>query len=173
VDELDHALGPAEAAVTLVEYGDYECPFCGRAHVVMEEILRALGSRLLCVFRHFPLATAHPHAELAAEAAECAASQGKFWEMHATLFANQDALEVEDLVGYANGLALDTPRFARELAERRYAKRVREDFLGGVRSGVNGTPTFFIDGVRYDGSWELEPLERALGARIARRHEAA
>jgi protein-disulfide isomerase len=110
------------------------------------------------VFRNFPLTTVHPHAELAAEAAEAAGAQRKFWPMHDTLFENQEALEFEELLEYANQLELDVRQFALDLEEHRYAERVREDFLGGVRSGVNGTPTFFINGFRHDGSYDLQSL---------------
>jgi protein-disulfide isomerase len=153
VSALDHAAGPDDAPVTLVEYGDYECPYCGMAHPIVKAAQRELGSQLRFVFRHFPLAEAHPHARVAAQAAEAAAAQGRFWEMHDMLFEHQDALEPEDLVGYAKSLGLDTARFARDLEAGTYAKRVRDDFRNGVRSGVNGTPTFFVNGVRYNGSW--------------------
>jgi protein-disulfide isomerase len=149
----DHAAGPADARITLVEYGDYECPYCGMAYPVVREIQRALGDDLRFVFRNFPLAQAHPHAEHAAEAAEAAAAQGKFWEMHDMLYEHQDALEDDDLVGYARALGLDADRVARELATGAHEERVRRDFREGVRSGVNGTPTFFVNGVRYDGDW--------------------
>jgi protein-disulfide isomerase len=118
------------------------------------------------VFRNFPMTTVHPHAELAAEAAEAAGGQRKFWPMHDTLFENQEALEFEDLLEYANQLELDVPRFARDLEEHRYADRVREDFLGGVRSGVNGTPTFFINGYRHDGSFDLQSLLDAINEMV-------
>lgn len=153
VSALDHAAGPDDAPVTLVEYGDYECPYCGMAHPIVKAARRELGSQLRFVFRHFPLAEAHPHARLAAQAAEAAAAQGRFWEMHDMLFEHQDALGMEDLVGYAESLALDTARFERDLESRTYEKKVRDDFRNGVRSGVNGTPTFFVNGSRYDGSW--------------------
>ena len=149
----DHATGPDDAPVTLVEYGDYECPYCGMAHPIVKRAQRELGSKLRFVFRNFPLAEAHPHSRLAAQAAEAAGAQGKFWEMHDTLFEHQDALEVQDLVGYAELLGLDTVRFARDLAAGTHAKRVQNDFRSGVKSGVNGTPTFFMNGARYDGSW--------------------
>jgi len=112
-----------------------------------------MGDNLRFVFRHFPLSEAHPHAQRAAEAAEAAGAQGHFWEMHDLLFHNQDALEDADLLAYAAQIGIDAQRVARELAAGTYAKRVRDDFRGGVRSGVNGTPTFFINGVRYDGNW--------------------
>jgi protein-disulfide isomerase len=156
VSDRDHIAGTDDAPVTLVEYGDYECPYCGMAYPVVKRARQALGDELRFVFRNFPLAEAHPHARLAAEAAEAAGAQEKFWEMHDTLFEHQDALETEDLASYAEAVGLDLARFARELEDGTYAKRVRDDFRSGVKSGVNGTPTFFINGVRYDGSWANE-----------------
>ena len=153
VSEADHSAGADDAPVTLVEYGDYECPYCGMAHPIVKRAQAELGSQLRFVFRNFPLAEAHPHARLAAQAAEAAGAQGRFREMHDMLFEHQDALEVEDLVGYAKALGLDTQQFARDLEDAAYAKRVRDDFRSGVKSGVNGTPTFFMNGARYDGSW--------------------
>jgi protein-disulfide isomerase len=149
----DHEAGPDDAPVTLVEYGDYECPYCGMAYLVVKSAQRELGKQLRFVFRNFPLAEAHPHARLAAQAAEAAAAQGKFWQMHDALFEHQDALEAEDLSGYAKSLGLDMAQFARDLQDAKYTKRVRDDFRSGVRSGVNGTPTFFINGSRFEGSW--------------------
>ena len=173
VGEGDHVSGPATAPATLVEYGDYECPYCGQAHPVVREVRRRFGPRLRFVFRHFPLATVHPHAEPAAEAAEAAGAQGKFWEMHDLLYENQSALDDDDLVRYADAIGLDPSRFVEELAGHVHAARVREDFLGGARSGVNGTPTFFINGVRHDGPYDLESLseaiEEAVGAVPSRR----
>jgi protein-disulfide isomerase len=167
VFEDDHRSGRDDAPVTLVEYGDYECPHCGRAHPIVQQVRKRMGPRLRFVFRNFPLAEAHPHAVHAAEAAEAAAVQGKFWEMHDLLFERQDALGDSDLVRYANELALDAGRLQEELASGVHEARVRKDFRSGVRSGVNGTPTFFINGARYDGSWDrdslLEVLERAAG----------
>jgi protein-disulfide isomerase len=151
VSERDHAQGPATASVTLVEYGDYECPYCRAAVAIVEELQRVLPDELRFVFRHFPLENLHPRARRAAEAAEAAAAQGKFFEMHATLFAHQTALAVEDLQRYAAELDLDTARFGAELKADTYADRVREDFRGGIRSGVRGTPTVYLDEVRYDG----------------------
>jgi len=121
-----------------------------------------MGERLRFVFRNFPITTAHPHAEQAAEAAEAAAAQGQFWPMHDLLYENQRHLETDDLIAYASRLGLDVPRFQRELADHVHAARVREDFMSGVRSGVNGTPTFYIDGERYEGSYDAEPLLDAL-----------
>ena len=153
VTTRDHAAGPENAPVTLVEYGDYECPYCGMAYLIVKEAQGELGNELRFVFRNFPLAEAHPHARAAAQAAEAAAAQGRFWEMHDTLFEHQDALEAEDLLAHAKSIGLDMQQFARDLADPTYTKRVRDDFRSGVRSGVNGTPTFFMNGERYDGSW--------------------
>ncbi len=172
VSERDHAAGPDDAPVTLVEYGDYECPYCGMAYPIVKAAQRELGSQLRFVFRNFPLGEIHPHARHAAQTAEAAAAQGKFWEMHDMLFEHQDALEDADLVGYAEMLELDAERIARELEAGTYAKRVRDDFRSGVRSGVNGTPTFFVNGERYEGSWaNEEAFVRALrdAARLASR----
>jgi protein-disulfide isomerase len=162
VSDADHRSGSDEAVVTLVEYGDYECPHCGRAQPIVEEVKRQMGRRLGFVFRHFPLSNAHPHAQQAAEAAEAAASQGRFWEMHESLFARQDALEASDLVRRAGKLGLDAARFEQELAEGTHAGRVHKDFRSGVRSGVNGTPTFFVNGHRHDGPWDVATLLEAL-----------
>jgi protein-disulfide isomerase len=162
VSQRDHQQGPATALVTLVEYGDYECPYCGEAYPIVKEIKLRLGDRLHFVFRNFPLTQSHPHAEHAAEAAEAAAAQGKFWEMHDSLFEHQQALDDAHLVHYAAALDLDKEKFAREMTEHVYAPRVREDFLSGIRSGVNGTPTFYINGVRHDASYALETLLAAI-----------
>jgi protein-disulfide isomerase len=165
VNERDHVTGPDDAPVTLVEYGDYECPHCGRAHPVVKAVQRELEGQLRFVFRNFPLAEAHPHAVLAAQSAEAAGAQGRFWEMHDMIFEHQDALEPEDLVGYAEALGLDITRFKSEIEAGTYAKKVRDDFRSGVKSGVNGTPTFFVNGVRYDGSWaNVEAFINALRA---------
>jgi protein-disulfide isomerase len=162
VGSKDHKQGPTDAPVTLVEYGDYECPYCGEAYPVVKALQERLGDQVSFVFRNFPLSEAHPHAEEAAEAAEAAASQGKFWEMHDLLYENQDALEPEDLVKYARALKLELPRFVLEMREHVYKERVREDFRNGVRSGVNGTPTFFINGVRHNGPFDLRSLLAAI-----------
>ena len=158
----DHAQGPANAPVTIVEYGDYECPYCGEAYPVTKALQQRLGNQLRFVFRNFPLNEAHPHAEHAAEAAEAAGAQGKFWEMHDLLYENQDALEDEDLSRYAHALHLDEKRFVKDMSEHRYAERVREDFRSGAKSGVNGTPTFFINGVRHDGPFDLKSMIAAI-----------
>jgi protein-disulfide isomerase len=161
-EDRDHIQGPAEAAVTLVEYGDYECPYCGAAYPIIKEVQERMGERLRFVFRNFPISTSHPHAEQAAEAAEAAAAQGRFWDMHDLLYENQQRLGDEDLRAYADQLGLDAGAFDQALAEHVHAPRVREDFMSGVRSGVNGTPTFYINGLRHDDSYELETLLAAL-----------
>jgi protein-disulfide isomerase len=158
----DHIQGPIDAPIALVEYGDYECPYCGEAYEVVKAIQERLGDRLCFVFRNFPLANSHPHAEHAAEAAEAAGAQGKFWEMHDLLYENQAALEDEDLAQYAEDLGLDTRRLMNEVLTGGHLKRVREDFQSGARGGVNGTPSFFINGVRHDGAPSFEDLLAAL-----------
>jgi len=161
-EDRDHIQGPAEAAVTLVEYGDYECPYCGAAYPIIKEVQERIGERLRFVFRNFPISTSHPHAEQAAEAAEAAATQGRFWQMHDLLYENQQRLGDEDLRAYAEQLGLELESFVQELAEHAHANRVREDFMSGVRSGVNGTPTFYINGSRHDDSYDVETLLAAL-----------
>jgi protein-disulfide isomerase len=151
VGERDHVQGPATAPVTLVEYGDYECPYCRAAVSIVQELQELLGDQLRYVFRHFPLTGMHPHAQNAAEAAEAAAAQGKFSEMHAALFEHQEALQDDDLMQYAADLDLDAVRIRRELGAHSHAARVREDFESGLRSDARGTPTFYLDDVRYDG----------------------
>jgi protein-disulfide isomerase len=158
----DHIQGSIDAPVALLEYGDYECPFCGEVQPIVREIQRRLGDALCFAFRHFPLTNVHPHAEHAAEAAEAAGEQGNFWAMHETLFTNQNALDDESLAEYAAALGLDEMRLIREVVSGAYAGRIREDFRNGVRAGVNGTPCFFINGKRYDGSHALEPLLAAV-----------
>jgi len=160
--DRDHIQGPADAAVTLLEYGDYECPFCGAAYPIVKEAQSRMGDRLRFVFRNFPISTSHPHAEQAAEAAEAAASQGRFWQMHDLLYENQKRLDDADLHHYAEQLGLDVAAFDDDLAGHVHAERVREDFMSGVRSGVNGTPTFYVNGSRHDGGYELDSLLAAL-----------
>ncbi|HEV7377917.1 MAG TPA: thioredoxin domain-containing protein [Pyrinomonadaceae bacterium] len=162
VSERDHVQGSPDAAVTLVEYGDYECPHCGRAHAIVKQVQKVAGDHLRFVFRHFPLAQMHPHAERAAEAAEAAGAHGRFWQMHDLLYENQQTLDDTHLLLFAEAIDLDTERFARELRDEIYRERVREDFMSGVRSGVNGTPTFFINDVRHDGPWDIDSLLYAI-----------
>ena len=161
-DERDHIQGPRTAPVTLTEYGDYECPHCQQAHFMLQELTTELADDVRLVFRNFPLTQIHPHSQRAAEAAEAADAQGMFWEMHDTLFERQDALEDDDLVAYAQELGLDVGRFQLDLVHGTHLARIKEDFLSGVRSGVNGTPTFFINGHRHDGPWDLRSRAAAL-----------
>jgi protein-disulfide isomerase len=167
-DDRDHIQGAPDATVTLVEYGDYECPYCGAAYPIVKQVQEAMGDGLRFVFRNFPITTAHPHAEQAAEAAEAAAAQGRFWPMHDLLYENQQRLEAEDLLAYAGQLGLDAARFKSEFDEHVHAPRVHEDFMSGVHSGVNGTPTFYVNGVRHDDSYDFETLLGALQQAAAR-----
>ncbi|MCK6212285.1 Na+/H+ antiporter NhaA [Georgenia sp. EYE_87] len=160
----DHLLGPATAPLTLVEYGDFECPFCARATGVAKEVREHFGDDLRYVFRHLPLPDVHPHAELAAAAAEAADAQGRFWPMHDLLFAHQDQLEVEDLAGYAGQLGLDVEEFLRDVDEQRHAARVREDVADAEASGARGTPTFFIGDTRHVGPYDARTLIAELEA---------
>jgi Na+/H+ antiporter NhaA len=160
----DHARGPATAPVTLVEYGDYECPYCGQAEVVIRELLDAFGADLRYVWRHLPLNDVHQHAQIAAEAAEAAAAQGAFWEMHDVLIAHGDALTGRDIRRYAHDLGLDVERLWDELRRRRYASRVDEDVASADASGVAGTPTFFINGRRHQEAYDIETLTAAVKA---------
>jgi protein-disulfide isomerase len=154
----DHVQGTADAPVTLLEYGDFECPYCGTAYPVLKEVQRRMGKSLRFVFRNFPLAEMHPHALLAAEAAEAAAAQGQFWPMHDLLFEHQEALGLVHLLAYAKKLQLDVPRFTKDLETHAFRARVEEEFRGGIRSGVNGTPSLFINGVRYDGPFDVDAI---------------
>ena len=158
--ERDHILGPADAPVTLVEYGDFECPFCARSYPAVKQIRRELGDRLRFVFRHFPRPE-HPHARHAAEAAEAAAAQGHFWHMHDMLFEHQRALEDKDLVGYAAAIGLDVDRFEHDLTTHVYLERVHADLQSAARNGVHGTPTFFINGVKHEGPDTFDDLMSA------------
>ena len=162
VGPRDHILGAATAPLTLLEYGDYECPFCRTAHSVVRNVRERMGPRLRFVYRHFPLVNVHPRAEPAAEAAEWAVAERRFWDMHDRLFEYQDALGDEELVTHAAALGLGVPRFVREFTRGMHAARVHEDFVSGVRSGVNGTPTFFLNGVRHDGGYDAPSLIAAM-----------
>ena len=161
IGDRDHVRSP-DGQLTLLEYGDYECPFCAAAAASVEQLMRIMGNEVRFAYRHFPLTQIHPHAQPAAEAAEAAGQQGRFWDMHELLFAHQDRLAPGDLIGYASTLRLDLRRFAVDLETHAHAPRVREDFLSGVRSGVNGTPTFFTNGVRHNGGYDVESLIEAL-----------
>jgi len=166
--ERDHIRGPDDASVTLVEYGDYECPYCGRAEVVIRELLEAFGDDLRYAWRHLPLNDVHAHAQTAAEAAEAAGAQGSFWEMHDRLLADQDELTLMDLTRHAKELGLDLDRFWDELRRREHAARVERDVASADASGVVGTPTFFINGRRHSGAYDVESLTQAVEAARAR-----
>lgn len=154
----DHVQGAPDARYTVVEYGDYECPDCGRLFETIRAMRARVGDELCLVFRHYPLSGIHPHAQQAAEAAEAAGAQGRFWEMHDLLFANQNALATKNLHTYAERLSLDIHRFREELRHRTYESRVREDFRRGVANGVYGTPGLFINGVRHNGMLDSDSL---------------
>ena len=158
----DHAEGPIDAPLTLVEYGDYQCPYCGAAYPVVKRLQKTLGKKLRFVFRNFPLTQIHPYALIAAEAAEAAALQGKFWEMHDLLFEEQNLLKHEIITLWAKRIALDLGQFENDIKQDVVEKRIKEDRQSGIRSGVNGTPTFFINGTRYDGSHDYNSLLAAL-----------
>src|SRR5215470_16259212 len=155
----DHIHGREDAPYTLVEYGDYECPDCGRLFVILRDLQRDIASRMRIVYRHYPLSGVHPHAQQAAEAAEAAGAQGKFWDMHTLLFERQQALTTKDLIRYARELSLDVERFRHDLKNQTYRERVRDDFRAGVQNGVYGTPGLFLNGVRRDGAWDALSLQ--------------
>ena len=163
--ERDHVRGPLDAPYTLVEYADFECPYCGRATGMVKELRQLLGDELRYVHRHLALVDVHPHAELAAEASEAAAAQGKFWEMHDLLFEHQGDLDLEDLIGYAGHLDLDVDRFVTDVEESRHARRVQEDVASADASGAHGTPTFFVNGTRHVGPYDAVSLAAELRGR--------
>ena len=162
VSDSDHMLGSQTARVALVEYGDFECPSCAQAYPAVKILLKHFGERVRFVFRHFPLREVHPHAELAAEAAEAAGAQNKFWPMHDLLFQNQLHLNAKNLRQYAEKVELDLARYDFEMGEHVYLQRVQEHIEGGTRSRVRSTPTFFVNSVVCDVSFGLEHLERAI-----------
>lgn len=168
VTASDHIQGDERASITLVEYGDYECPHCGSAYPIVKRVQKHFGARMRFVFRNFPLVQAHPHAQSAAEAAEFAAAHGKFWEMHDAIFENQQRLSVQLLQQLAEKLGLPGADLAKALQTQQYGERVRADFMGGVRSGVNGTPTFFINDRRHDGLFDYEDLVAGIEEQAAR-----
>ncbi|HET6447635.1 MAG TPA: Na+/H+ antiporter NhaA, partial [Conexibacter sp.] len=170
--QFDHVRGPADASVTLVEYGDFECPYCGQAEPIVRELLAGDGD-LRYVWRHLPLGDVHPQAEVAAEASEAAAAQDAFWDYHALLFERQDALKPKQLVAHAEQLGLDGERFRRELREGEHAGRVARDVESADTSGVAGTPTFFINGARHHGAYDIHALKAAVKAARARTLVAA
>jgi protein-disulfide isomerase len=158
VTEQDHSIGPAGAPVTIVEYGDYECPSCLVAVPIIRKVRQKLGDRVRFVFRHFPQSSIHPHASAAAEAAEAAAEQGQFWQMHEALFRHQKDLAEIDLSHLALTLGMEIYKFDISRAEERHRRRIRADYAGGLRSGVKKTPTLFINGQRYDGPFEADAI---------------
>jgi protein-disulfide isomerase len=157
----DHVRGPDSAPVTLVEYGDYQCPYCGQAYPIVEALLGQRPDTVRFVFRHFPLTDLHPNAELAAELAEAAAARGQFWRAHDWLFTHQRQIDAEHLRQVADEID-PTGAAERDLERRTYDDRIRRDFINGVRSGVNGTPTFYVNGIRHDGGYSLPELVRAV-----------
>ena len=162
VTQEDHIQGDRNAPITLVEYGDYECPYCGLAYPIVKRIQKHFGKRLRFVFRNFPLVESHPHAGIAAMTAEFAATHHKFWEMHDILYENQESLDLPDLLSYAKSLDLSAADLQVAIENETFADKIKNDFMGGVRSGVNGTPSFFINGNRHNGSFEYEELLVAL-----------
>lgn len=164
VGPADHIQGDDNAPVTLVEYGDYECPYCGEAYPIVKRIQKHFGKRLRFVFRNFPLSEMHPHAEFAAETAEFANAHGKFWEMHDLLYENQKRFGGEVFQELTKRLGLSTADLLASLEKREFLAKVKADFSGGARSGVNGTPTFFINGQRHDASYEYQVLADAIEA---------
>jgi protein-disulfide isomerase len=164
VSARDHAQGPADAPLTLVQYGDYECPYTRRSLPIVAALQWRLGDRLRFIYRNFPLTAIHPHALHAAEAAEAADAQGRFWPMHDHLFAHQYELEDDQLVDHVRAVGLDTERFAHDMATHAHLDRIQADVAGGIASGVQGTPTFFINGVSHEGSYDRDTLLAALTA---------
>jgi Na+/H+ antiporter NhaA len=160
--EKDHYLGNPDAPYVLVEYGDYECPYCGRATGMIRELRERMGEEMVYVYRHLALVDVHPHAELAAEAAEAANAQGKFWEMHVELYDHQGDLDIEDLIGYAGKLDLDVDQFVEDVQSGRFSKRVQENAASGDASGAHGTPTFFVNGIRHTGAYDAVSLAEEL-----------
>jgi protein-disulfide isomerase len=158
VSDADHVLGPADAPVTLVEYGDYECPDCLNSEPIVRQLREHFGDKLRVVFRHFPQHSIHPHASAAAQAAEAAGAQGKYWEMHQALFEHQKELADLDFTHLALQLGMDPYKFERDSEARTFPRRVRDDHEGGIQSGVKSTPTFFINGRRHDGAKDLKTL---------------
>ena len=168
VNNDDHIFGNSNAILELVEYGDYECPHCGHAYPIVKDIQQKFRNDLKFVFRNFPLSEIHPHSFLASLASEAAAQQGKFWEMHDIIFENQKTLEPDNIFLFAKKLSLDMGRFKNDIRQPQLIDKVNNDFEGGLRSGVNGTPTFFINGIRYDGEWEGMGLLRYLQQQLVR-----
>lgn len=166
VSDKDHVQGNNYAPIELVEYGDYECPHCGRAYPIIKKIQRELADDLRFIFRNFPIPESHPHAVNAALAAEAAAIQQKYWEMHDMIFENQQYLEHEHLLSYAKAINLDVKRFNNDMEKKTPLARVESDFESGIRSGVNGTPSFFVDGKKFEGDWGGDEFIEYLKSKI-------
>ena len=162
VSTNDHIQGSASAAIELVEYGDYQCPYCGQAYPIIKSLQRSLGKNLKFVFRNFPLTEMHPNAMNAALAAEAAALQNKFWEMHDIIYENQQHLNDSNLLAYAEKIGLDLKRFKNDIKQQTLTDKIEQDFESGARSGVNGTPSFYVNGKKYNGDWELDAFEEFL-----------
>jgi protein-disulfide isomerase len=162
VSKNDHAAGPADAPVTLTEFGDYQCPYCGETYPVIKRLQKVFGQKLRFVFRNFPLTQSHPFALVAAEVAEAAALQGKFWEMHDLLYENQEQLSAEVLLPWAKQIGLDIEQLEQALRQGEVAKRIKADRKSGITSGVNGTPSLFVNGLRYDGPRDFDTLQAVL-----------
>ncbi|GAA5180760.1 DsbA family protein [Rugosimonospora acidiphila] len=168
VQEYDHVCGPDQAAVTLVEYGDYQCPYCAAAHPIINDLLRERPETLRFAFRHFPLTNVHPYSEMAAETAEAAGVRDRFWQMHAWLYEHQNQFQPAFVATAVDQVGLPGDTVAREVNEHLYLDRVQRDFAGGIRSGVNGTPSFFINGIRHDGGYTLGELIEAVDSAAGR-----
>lgn len=166
VTDKDHATSGDQAAVTLVEYGDYQCPYCGDVYPVVERIREHFGRKLRFVFRHFPLVEVHPFAANAAQSAEFAGEHGKFWQMHDLLYLDQAHLDTDDLLRRCKALGLPADDLLKALESELYMPRIQENFMGGVRSGVNGTPSFFINGARYEGAYDFDEMLAAVAVRL-------
>lgn len=162
VSSQDHIQGNHDAAITLVEYGDYECPFCGKAYFVIKQLQKHYGKQLRFVFRNFPLTEMHRNAGMAAEAAEFANDHKQFWEMHDRIYENQENLNLPFLIELGGSLGLPTDKLNDAIVNKKYETKIQNDFMGGVRSGVNGTPTFYINDIRYSGTFDLESLVGAI-----------
>lgn len=168
VNDNDHKQGDqSKAKIVLLEYGDYQCPYCGEAYPIIKKLQKKFSKDLLFIFRNFPLQDAHPDAYNAALSAEAANLQGKFWEMHDTLYERQDKLDWKSIAEYANAIGLDLKRFESDIESGKLQTRIDSDLESGLRSGVNGTPSFFIDGAKYNGDWSYDGLENVLSAQLS------
>jgi len=167
LQETDHYFGNPASPLQLLEFGDFQCPHCGAAYPILERIKKKYGTRMVFIFRHFPLSKSHPYAQLAAIVSEAAARQGKFWEMYNLIFENQTGMNRQHLFGLAKTLPLDMPRFEKDVADPALSKTVEANFESGIISGVNGTPSFYINGEKYNGPYDFDSLSEALEQRMA------